>query len=153
MKKLLLTLMFPVLVFSQEKGKADQLYEKYEPKPYVSGFSFGGSLLSALPLDIDFDNGMTERTLNGEIKRIQWLRISDERYLEEVTNEWERFLNRSGYKKIKIESDEGDDDQFLYVRGTRTRFDEAHFLIINDDTTILLTTYGDFTLNKKLHED
>ena len=153
MKKLLLTLMFPVLDFSQEKGKADQLYEKYEPKPYVSGFSFGGSLLSALPLDIDFDNGMTERTLNGEIKRIQWLRISDERYLEEVTNEWERFLNRSGYKKIKIESDEGDDDQFLYVRGTRTRFDEAHFLIINDDTTILLTTYGDFTLNKKLHED
>lgn len=153
MKKLLLTLMFPVLVFSQEKGQADQLYEKYEPKPYVSGFSFGGSLLSALPLDIDFDNGMTERTLNGEIKRIQWLRISDERYLKEVTNEWERFLNRSGYKKIKIESDEGDDDQFLYVRGTRTRFDEAHFLIINDDTTILLTTYGDFTLNKKLHED
>jgi len=64
-------------VFGQSKGLADELYEEYEPKPYVAGFSFGGSLLSVLPLDIDFANGNFERTLNGEIKRVQWLRISD----------------------------------------------------------------------------
>ena len=88
--------------FGQSKGLADELYEEYEPKPYVSGFSFGGSLLSALPLDIDFANGNFERTLNGEIKRVQWLRISDERYLKEVSSEWEQFLVKARYKKVAI---------------------------------------------------
>lgn len=152
MKKLLLTLLIPFFALGQQKGKADELYEKYEPKPYVSGFSFGGSLLSALPLDIDFDNGTIDRTLNGEIKRIQWLRISDERYLNEVTKDWQKFLDRAGYRKIIIDDDKGD-EQFMYVRGSRTRFDEAHLLIEEDNTTILLTIYGDFTLNKKLYEN
>jgi len=152
MKKLLLTLLIPFFALGQQKGQADELYEKYDPKPYVSGFSFGGSLLRALPLDIDIDNGNLERTLNGEIKRIQWLKVSDERYLQEVTRDWQRFLRRAGYRKIELEN-EDDDLTYMYVRGTRTQFDEAHFLIENDDTTILLTVYGEFTLNKRLHED
>jgi len=138
--------------FGQTKGLADELYEEYEPKPYVSGFSFGGSLLSALPLDIDFANGNFERTLNGEIKRVQWLRISDERYIKEVSSEWEQFLNKARYKKVPIEDDDGQ-DHILFIRGSRTRFDEAHFLIREDASTILLTFYGDFTLTKTLDED
>jgi hypothetical protein len=152
MKKILLTLLVPFLTFAQQKGQADELYESYDPKPYVSGFSFGGSLLRALPLDIDLDNGNLERTLNGEIKRIQWLKVSDDRYLDEVTKDWQRFLKRAGYRKIELENDE-DDLSYMYVRGTRTQFDEAHFLIETDDTTILLTVYGEFTLNKRLNED
>jgi hypothetical protein len=139
-------------VSGQTKGLADELYEEYEPKPYVSGFSFGGSLLSALPLDIDFANGNFERTLNGEIKRVQWLRISDERYIKEVSSEWERFLNKARYHKVPIEDDDGQ-DHILFIRGSRTRFDEAHFLIREDASTILLTFYGDFTLTKTLDED
>ncbi|MDB2404361.1 hypothetical protein N9W22_03545 [Schleiferiaceae bacterium] len=138
--------------FGQTKGLADELYEEYEPKPYVSGFSFGGSLLSALPLDIDFAHGNFERTLNGEIKRVQWLRISDERYIKEVSSEWERFLNKARYKKVPIEDDNGQ-DHILFIRGSRTRFDEAHFLIREDASTILLTFSGDFTLTKTLDED
>jgi hypothetical protein len=152
MKKILLTLLVPFVTFAQQKGQADELYESYDPKPYVSGFSFGGSLLRALPLDIDFDNGNLERTLNGEIKRIQWLKVSDDRYLDEVTKDWQRFLKRAGYRKIELENDE-DDLSYMYVRGTRTQFDETHFLIETDDTTILLTVYGEFTLNKRLNED
>jgi hypothetical protein len=152
MKRVFLSLLIPFFTFAQQKGLADELYEMYEPKPYVSGFSFGGSLLSALPLDIDFDNGNVDRTLNGEIKRIQWLKISDERYLEKVTQEWERFLLKSRYTKIEVDEEDGE-KQYIYVRGSRTRFDEAHFLIVEDNTTILLTVYGDFTLNKTLHED
>ena len=79
MKTTLFLLLFPVVLIAQPKGSADDLYEEYEPKPYIGGFSFGGSLLSALPLDIDFANGDLQRTLNGEIKRVQWLRVSDER--------------------------------------------------------------------------
>lgn len=139
-------------VFGQSKGLADELYEEYEPKPYVAGFSFGGSLLSVLPLDIDFANGKFERTLNCEIKRVQWLRISDERYLKEVTSEWETFLNKARYKKIPIEDDDGQ-DHYLFIRGSRTRFDEAHLLFREDSSTILLTFYGDFTLTKTLDED
>jgi len=139
-------------VFGQTKGLADELYEEYETKPYVAGFSFGGSLLSVLPLDIDFANGEFERTLNGEIKRVQWLRISDERYLKEVTSEWEKFLKKARYKKVPIEDDDGR-DHYLFIRGSRTRFDEAHFLIREDSSTILLTFYGDFTLTKTLDED
>lgn len=154
MKKLLLTLFIPLFALGQQKGQADELYEKYEPKPYISGFSFGGSLLSALPVDIDFENGNIERTLNGEVKRIQWLRVSDERYLDQVTEEWGRFLRKAGYKKIEIDNDSDDPTPtYLYVRGTATRFDEAHFFIREEDHTILLTVYGDFTLNRKLYED
>lgn len=154
MKKLLLTLLIPFFAIGQQKGLADELYEKYDPKPYVSGFSFGGSLLSALPLDIDFDNGNLEQTLNGEIKRIQWLKVSDDRYLDDVTSDWQLFLKRARYTRIEIEDDHDENQlSYMYVRGTRTRFDEAHFLIEGDDTTILLTVYGEFTLNKRLHED
>ena len=49
--------------------------------------------------------------------------------------------------------DNDDDENYVYIRGRRTRFDEAHFLIKEDNMTMLLTVYGDFTLNKKLHED
>lgn len=152
MKLLPLLLLVPVVVFSQKKGLADELYEQYEPKPYVSGFSFGGSFLSALPLDVELGNGTLERTLNGEIKRIQWLRISDERYLEDVTQAWTKFLDRSGYKRIELDDEDGD-VHYVYVRGTRTAFDEAHFLVKEDNMTLLLTAYGDFTLSKTLHED
>ena len=155
MKKHLLHLALIVCAtgaFGQTKGLADELYEEYEPKPYVAGFSFGGSLLSVLPLDIDFTNGDFERTLDGEIKRVQWLRISDERYIKEVTGQWEKFLNRARYKKVPIEDDDGQ-DHYLFIRGSRTRFDEAHFLIREDSSTILLTFYGDFTLTKTLDED
>ena len=149
---ILIAVLLPFMACSQPKGKADELYEKYDPKPYVSGFSFGGSLLSALPLDIDFTtSGDLERTLNGEIKRIQWLKVSDDRYLEEVTNDWERFLTRTRYHKVKLDND--GEENYIYTRGSRTHFDEAHFLIKEDNMTMLLTVYGDFTLNKKLHED
>ena len=155
MKKHLLYLVLiacTTVVYGQTKGLADKLYEEYEPKPYVSGFSFGGSLLTALPLDIDFANGNFERTLNGEIKRVQWLQISDERNIKEVTSEWEQFLNKARYKKVPIEEEDGQ-DHYLFIRGSRTRFDEAHFLIREDSSTILLTFYGDFTLTKTLDED
>ena len=146
MKQLLLiAVLLPLLALSQPKGEADKLYEKYDPKPYVSGFSFGGSLLSALPVDIDFTaSGDLERTLNGEIKRIQWLKVNDERYLEQVTLDWERFLKRTGYKKVKLDHDE--EENYIYTRGSRTRFDEAHFLIKEDNMTMLLTVYGEFSL-------
>ena len=155
MKKHLLHLALIVCAtgaFGQTKGLADELYEEYEPKPYVAVFSFGVSLLSVLPLDIDFANGNFERTINGEIKRVQWLRISDERYLKEVTSEWETFLNKARYKKISIEDDDGQ-DHYIFIRGSRTRFDEAHLLFREDSSTILLTFYGDFTLTKTLDED
>ncbi len=155
MKKQLLHLVLiacTTVAFGQTKGLADALYEQYEPKPYVAGFSFGGSLLSALPLDLDFANGDFERTLNGEIKRVQWLRITDERYIKEVTSEWERFLHKARYKKIPIEDADGP-DHYLFIRGSRTRFDEAHFLLREDSSTMLLTVYGDFTLIKTLDED
>lgn len=149
---ILIAVLLPFMACSQPKGKADELYEKYDPKPYVSSFSFGGSLLSALPLDIDFTaSGNLERTLNGEIKRIQWLKVSDDRYLEEVTKDWERFLKRTGYNKVELDND--GEENYIYTRGSRTHFDEAHFLIKEDNMTMLLTVYGDFTLNKKLHED
>ena len=153
MKRILLFALFlPFMACSQPKGKADELYEKYDPKPYVSGFSFGGSLLSALPIDIDFTtSGDLEKTLNGEIKRIQWLKVNDDRYLAEVTKDWERFLKRTGYHRVAFDND--DDENYVYIRGSRTRFDEAHFVIKEENMTMLLTVYGDFTLNKKLHED
>ena len=113
------------------------------------GGVFGGS---AEGTPLDFANGNFERTLNGEIKRVQWLRISDERYLKEVTSEWETFLNKARYKKIPIEDDDGQ-DHYLFIRGSRTRFDEAHLLFREDSSTILLTFYGDFTLTKTLDED
>lgn len=148
MKLLLLcSLLLPFFVFAQSKDKADKLYERYEPKPYVSGFSFGGSLLSVLPIDIDFDNGTMDRTLNGEMKRIQWLKISDERYLKEVTADWQEFLDHSGYKRMVVDDDDGDEN-FIYVRGSRTQFDEAHMLVIQEGSTTLLTVYGEFTLHK-----
>ena len=96
MKNLLPLLFLPLGLLAQPKGLVDELYEEYEPKPYVSGFSFGGSFLSALPLDIEIGEGTLERTLQGEIDRIQWLKISDDRYLEEVTRDWARFLDRAG---------------------------------------------------------
>lgn len=153
MKKLvLIALMLPFIACSQPKGKADELYEKYDPKPYVSGFSFGGSLLSVLPVDIDFNvSGNLEKTLNGEIKRIQWLKVSDDRYLAEVTVDWEKFLKRTGYHKVKLDDD--GEESYIYTRGSKTRFDEAHFLIKEDEMTMLLTVYGDFTLSKTLHEN
>jgi len=151
-RNILILLLLPLGVFAQPKGLADELYEEYEPKPYVGGFSFGGSLLSALPLDIDFANGDLERTLNGEIKRVQWLRVADERYIKEVTQEWEKFLDRAGYKRIAIDDDDGD-EHFIYIRGKRTHFDEAHFLVREDSNTILITFYGDFTLSKTLDEN
>jgi hypothetical protein len=152
MKKTLFLLLFPVALIAQPKGLADDLYEEYEPKPYIGGFSFGGSLLSALPLDIDFANGDLERTLNGEIKRVQWLRVSDDRYRKEVTKDWQKFLDRAGYKKVELEEDNGE-VHYLYFRGSRTRFDEAHFLVTEESNTILITFYGNFTLSKTLHED
>ena len=83
---------------------------------------------------------------------MQWLRISDERYIKEVSSEWEQFLNKARYKKVPIEDDDGQ-DHILFIRGSRTRFDEAHFLIREDASTILLTFYGDFTLINTLNED
>lgn len=152
MKKTLFLLLFPVALMAQPKGLADDLYEEYEPKPYIGGFSFGGSLLSALPLDIDFANGDLERTLNGEIKRVQWLRVSDERYIKEITDDWQKFLDRARYKRIELDDDDGD-VHILYIRGSRTKFDEAHFLVKEESNTILITFYGDFTLSMTLHED
>ena len=152
MKKTLFLLLFPVALIAQPKGLADDLYEEYEPKPYIGGFSFGGSLLSALPLDIDIANGDLERTLNGEIKRVQWLRVSDERYIKEITDDWQKFLDRARYKRIELDDDDGD-VHILYIRGSRTKFDEAHFLVKEENNTILITFYGDFTLSKTLHED
>jgi hypothetical protein len=151
-KYLLIAALLPLWVGAQSKGLADELYEEYEPKPYVSGFSFGGSILSALPVDLDFSQGRIDRNLNGEIKRIQWLRISDERYLKEVSENWEKFLSKARYKKIELDHENGE-PQYLYVRGTRTHFDEAHFLIREEESTILLTVYGDFTLNRTNDED
>jgi len=61
-------------------------------------------------------------------------------------------LDRAGYKKVELEEDNGE-VHYLYFRGSRTKFDEAHFLVTEESNTILITFYGDFTLSKTLHED
>jgi len=148
----LIAFLIPFLSLSQPKGKADELYEKYDPKPYVNGFSFGRSLLRALPLDFEMSPGEDlVQTLNGEISRIQWLIVNDDRYLNDVTKDWERFLSRTGYNKIMIDND--GTDSYIYTRGSKKHFDEAHFLISEKGFTMLLTAYGDFSLNKKLDEN
>ena len=148
----LIAFLIPFLLSSQPKGKADELYEQYDPKPYVRGFSFGGSLLRALPLDFEISPGEElVQTLNGEIIRIQWLIVNDERYLEDVTKDWERFLSRTGNNKVIVDNEGA--DNYFYTRGSKKHFDEAHFLIAEKGFTMLLTAYGDFSLNKKLNEN
>lgn len=39
----------------------------------------------------------------------------------------------------------------LLFRGSKTKFDEAHMLVIQEGTSTLLTVYGNFILNKKSH--
>ena len=148
----LIALFLPFFYLAQPKGKADEIYEKYEPTPHVSEFSFGGSLLSALPLDFEIYPGeKLIQTLNGEIKRIQWLIVNDDRYLFKVTQEWESFLSRTRYNIIPIHN--GGEESQVYIRGSKNHFDEAHFLISEEEFSILITAYGDFYLNKKLNEN
>ena len=152
MKILLLTLLLPVFMFSQTNNKADKMYKRYEPRSYISGFSMGGSLLSTFPIDIDFDNGAMEKTLNGEVTRVQWLKISDDKHLEQVTEEWRQFLDHSGYIKKTVDDDDGDKIS-IYLDGSRAQFNEAHMLFIKEDKTTLLNVYGNFTIHKTAHNE
>lgn len=149
MRILLAFILVPFLAVAQPKGAADKLYEDYEGKPYISSFALGGSWLSKLPIDIEFDkevNGVTN-VLEGEVKRIQFLRTNDEDRAEECYKAWLKFLKRKGYKRIVIPQEDGD-DMVLYVRGTRKRFDEVHIVSLDGQATFI-TVYGDFTLKKK----
>ncbi len=80
------------------QGLADDLYEEYEPKPYIGGFSLAAPH-QCPTLDIDFANGDLSGP-NGEIGQIQWLRVSDDRYRKEVTGT-AKFLTARG-KKVEL---------------------------------------------------
>ena len=41
----------------------------------------------------------------------------------------------------------------LLFRSSKTKFNEAHILVIQEGTTTLLTVYGNFTLNKNSHNE
>ncbi|MEQ8908575.1 MAG: DUF4252 domain-containing protein [Vicingaceae bacterium] len=147
MKKIILPFLFLFLGFGAYAGNenADRIYNYLEENHDAISLSLSKKMIDFFDLDLDL-NGK-ERWITGDFSKGRMLVIS-EKVTAAKTNE---LFTQEGFKLIDFEEEDQDDDSqvWLYVKRKGKNVAEAHFVVEEEESLILLSVYGDMKISDK----
>lgn len=146
---IILVLGTSISAIAQSKNAIQKVYDTFENHENVMSFSFNKNLTDIL--DTDFDWGDEMKHMEGDIRKMSTLIISEDDHSRSILKKMKRMIDDMGYKSIKLPDDEinQDDDEkiYVYAMGKKDRYSEIHMLIVDDDESgVLLSVFGDIII-------
>lgn len=135
------------------QSQSDKIYDMFSGKEGVTSLSFSKSAIKPLEVYIDDE---TKKVIYN-MKKIRFMHYNENKGQLSALNVYNRVkseLNGSDYFEIdqsEMNTDHSDFDEYdnitLYGRGNRNNMDEFHMVIFDDETSLVLSFYGDITVD------
>ncbi|MFA8436497.1 MAG: DUF4252 domain-containing protein [Marinifilaceae bacterium] len=154
MKNILIVITLVVASLAADaQTKAEKLYREYSNKEGFTSFSFSGSFMNDLDIDIDDSGDNKERKVTGDIQEVKFMTYNHNNEASKKID-FSRIamkeLNGGGYKQVLKEKnkDQESDETYFYAKGKGKRFTEFHVLNFNENRTTLVSFYGKFLVDE-----
>jgi len=149
MKKLGITiLMICITTFGVIAGgnPASKIYDELKESEHnVFSMSLSKSMIDFFDMDIDF-NGK-EKLIKGDFEEGRLLILEKGKSIKEIKG----MFQKTGYELIDIEEEDDMDDTevYLYISRKGKNISEAHFVVDEEEKTILFSIFGDIQVKDK----
>jgi len=147
MKKVtsIILLLFISVVVVAVNPNGDKILQKIKSENKETfSISFSKNMIDFFDMDVDF-NGK-EKLITGDFKEANMLVLEKEYSTKEIRNVFEK----EKYKLVISETEEENSDNvYLYVDRNGNKVSEAHFLVEDEDSIIIVTVYGDINVKNK----
>ncbi|MFA9392872.1 MAG: hypothetical protein ACERKD_23895 [Prolixibacteraceae bacterium] len=135
------------------QSKSDKAYDMFAGKEGVLTFSFSKSALKPFEIFIDDD---TKKVIY-RMEKVRFLLYNENKGELSALNVYNRLKSEvNGREYFEIDPNELDcnscefnnyDNITLYGHGNRYKMDEFHLVIFDDEISLLLSFYGDITVD------
>jgi len=140
-------------LFGKAQSQSDKIFDMFSGKDGVTSFSVSKSAIKPFEVFIDDE---TKKVIYN-MKKIRFLHYNENKGQLSALNVYTRVkseLNGSDYFEIdlsEMNTDHSDFDEYdnitLFGRGNRYNMDEFHMVIFDNETSLLLSFYGDITID------
>ena len=143
---LLLAIIISASAFAA-KGDADKIYKKLKSETDAFSMSFSKDMIDFFDMDIDF-NGK-EKWITGDFSEGRMLVVKETYSGSDIR----KMFQEEGFELIEIDdeaeinSKQGSVNLFVSRNGSKVS--EAHFVIENEDKTVLFSVYGAMKVSKQ----
>ncbi len=128
-----------------QSRSSDKLFEKMALKPGVTLMSFSKSMLDAVNLNFDDEDG--ESNVKGDLTEVKLL-IYKAPENEESIDFKETTLNYLPLSRYdRVEDDEQDEDVDIRILRRGKKVSECHILFQGEVNGVLLSFFGDFKID------
>ncbi len=134
------------LNLSAQNRPSDRLFEKMALKPGITMMSFSKSMLDAVNLNFDDDEG-EDSNVTGDLTEVK-LMIYKAPEDEEIIDFRETTLNYLPLSRYdKVEDDDPDEDVEIRIYRKGKKVSECHILFQGETNGVLLSFFGDFKID------
>jgi len=128
--------------------EAEKIYTTLKESQHeVFSMSLAKEMVDFFDMDIDFNGN--EQVITGDFSEGKLMILDKGMQLSEVL----KLFQKANYKLVELENDDKNDEVgseiFLYVKGQDKNIKEAHFIIDEEEKTIVFSVFGDIQVNIK----
>lgn len=128
--------------------EAEKIYTTLKESQHeVFSMSLAKEMVDFFDMDIDFNGN--EQVITGDFSEGKLMILDKGMHPSEVL----RLFKKANYKLVELENDDKNDEEgseiFLYVQGQGKNIKEAHFIIDEEEKTIVFSVFGDIQVNIK----
>tara|TARA_B100000508_G_C11393580_1_gene244635 strand:+ start:88 stop:564 length:477 start_codon:yes stop_codon:yes gene_type:complete len=128
--------------------EAEKIYKALKESQHeVFSMSLAKEMVDFFDMDIDFNGN--EQVITGDFSEGKLMILDKGIQPSEVL----KLFKKANYKLVELENDDKDDEEgseiFLYVQGQGKNIKEAHFIIDEEEKTIVFSVFGNIHINKK----
>ena len=137
-----------LIVTAGNGGKSDKIYTQLKSDHDCFSMSLSKKMIDAFDIDLDL-NGK-QKWVTGDFLEGRFLVISDIKKASEIKKS---FL-KEGYEEIDLEDEvdkfeTSNEETYLVITKVGKVVKEAHFIVSTDDSTVLLSIYGNMNVKKQ----
>ena len=127
--------------------EAEKIYKALKESQHeVFSMSLAKEMVDFFDMDIDFNGN--EQVITGDFAEGKLMILDKGLHPKEVL----QLFKKANYDTIELEDDEEDPEDseiYLFVKRKGKNVSEAHFVIDEEEKTIVFSVFGDIQVNKK----
>lgn len=140
--------LFSIAVLAGNGGKSDKIYNQLKSENDCFSMSLSKEMIDAFDIDLDL-NGK-QKWVKGDFHEGRFLVISDVKKASDIKKS---FL-KEGYEEINLEDEvdnfeSSNEETYLVINKVGKVVKEAHFIVSTEDSTVLLSIYGNMNVIKQ----
>ncbi len=140
--------LFTMIAIAGNEGESDKIHNELNAKNDCFSMSLSKEMIDAFDIDLDL-NGK-QKWVKGDFHKGRFLVISDLKKASDI----KRSFLKEGYEEINLEDEidnfeSSNEEKYLVISKIGKVVKEAHFIVSTDESTVLLSIYGNMNVIKQ----